>query len=193
MPSIGGYHPYGLASILTGLEFNKALWDMLGRRIAARQPPPTCLSELRRTLLDEWCNFPQDQIDNLIFSMPRRCKACIASSGDILRARQIPVHEWYEGNCPVATLLGTDSRLDETTLTRLRSGHTGTQRHVSPSTVCLPSLSELQCEPSRSCPHHGLYWLPYEPTALKSFYSPSLLKKARVHGLDLYVSTDQVG
>ncbi|GBL66778.1 Transposable element Tcb1 transposase [Araneus ventricosus] len=57
------------------------VWDMLGRRIAARQPPPTCLPELRRALLDEWCNIPQDQIDNLILSMPRRCKACIASSG----------------------------------------------------------------------------------------------------------------
>ncbi|GFV92697.1 transposable element Tc3 transposase [Trichonephila clavipes] len=57
------------------------VWDMLGRRIAARQPPPACLPELRRALLDEWCNILQDQIDNLIFSMPRRCKACIASSG----------------------------------------------------------------------------------------------------------------
>ncbi|GFU22206.1 transposable element Tcb1 transposase [Trichonephila clavipes] len=26
------------------------VWDMLGRRIAARQSPPTCLSELRRAL-----------------------------------------------------------------------------------------------------------------------------------------------
>ncbi|GFU52881.1 transposable element Tcb2 transposase [Trichonephila clavipes] len=33
------------------------------------------------TLLDEWCNIPQDQIDNLIPSIPRRCKVCIASSG----------------------------------------------------------------------------------------------------------------
>ncbi|GFT24730.1 transposable element Tc3 transposase [Trichonephila clavipes] len=57
------------------------VWDMLGRQIAARQPPPTCLPELRRALLDEWCNIPQDQIDNLILSIPRRCKACIASSG----------------------------------------------------------------------------------------------------------------
>ncbi|GFV48401.1 RNase H domain-containing protein [Trichonephila clavipes] len=45
---------------------------MLGRRIAARQPPPTCLPELRRALLDEWCNIPQDEIDNLILSMPGR-------------------------------------------------------------------------------------------------------------------------
>ncbi|GFS71218.1 transposable element Tc1 transposase [Trichonephila clavipes] len=45
---------------------------MLGRRIKAHQPPPTYLPELRRALLDEWCNIPQDQIDNLISSMPRR-------------------------------------------------------------------------------------------------------------------------
>ncbi|GFU39025.1 transposable element Tcb1 transposase [Trichonephila clavipes] len=34
------------------------VWDMLGRQIATRQPPPTCLPELRRALLDEWCNIP---------------------------------------------------------------------------------------------------------------------------------------
>ncbi|GFW54011.1 retrovirus-related Pol polyprotein from transposon 297 [Trichonephila clavipes] len=48
--------------------------DMLGRRIAAREPPLTCLPELWRALLDEWCNIPLDQIDNLILSMPKRCK-----------------------------------------------------------------------------------------------------------------------
>ncbi|GFY32394.1 DDE_3 domain-containing protein [Trichonephila clavipes] len=42
------------------------LWVMLGRRIAARQPPPTCLPGHQSALLDEWCNIPQDQIDNLI-------------------------------------------------------------------------------------------------------------------------------
>ncbi|GFX02711.1 DDE_3 domain-containing protein [Trichonephila clavipes] len=57
------------------------VWDMLGRRIAAHQVPPTCLPELRRALLDEWYNIPQDQIDNLIPSILRRCKACIASFG----------------------------------------------------------------------------------------------------------------
>ncbi|GFV80480.1 transposable element Tcb1 transposase [Trichonephila clavipes] len=29
------------------------VWDMLGRRIDTRQPPPTCPPELRRELLDE--------------------------------------------------------------------------------------------------------------------------------------------
>ncbi|GFS53943.1 DDE_3 domain-containing protein [Trichonephila clavipes] len=57
------------------------VWDMLGRRIAARQSHPTCLPLLWRALLDEWCNITQDQIDKLILSMLRRCKACIASSG----------------------------------------------------------------------------------------------------------------
>ncbi|KFM75150.1 Transposable element Tcb1 transposase, partial [Stegodyphus mimosarum] len=57
------------------------VWDMLGRRVAACQPPPTCLPELRRALLSELCNIPQDQIYNLILSMPRRCTDCIASSG----------------------------------------------------------------------------------------------------------------
>ncbi|GFU93380.1 transposable element Tcb2 transposase [Trichonephila clavipes] len=45
---------------------------MIGRRIVASQPLPTCLPELRRAMLDEWCNIPQGQIDNLILSMPRR-------------------------------------------------------------------------------------------------------------------------
>ncbi|GFX19845.1 transposable element Tc3 transposase [Trichonephila clavipes] len=63
------------------LNLIENVWDMLGRRIAARQPPLTCLSELRRALLDELCNIPQDQIDNLKLSMARRCKAPIASSG----------------------------------------------------------------------------------------------------------------
>ncbi|GFX20909.1 transposable element Tcb1 transposase [Trichonephila clavipes] len=56
------------------------VWDMLGRLIAACQPTPTCLPELRRVLLDEWFNIPQDQIDNLILNMPRLCMACIVSS-----------------------------------------------------------------------------------------------------------------
>ncbi|GFT53978.1 transposable element Tcb1 transposase [Trichonephila clavipes] len=53
------------------------VWDKLGRRIAAHQPPPICLPELRRALLDEWCNIPQDQIVSLILSMPRRYMALL--------------------------------------------------------------------------------------------------------------------
>ncbi|GFX29299.1 DDE_3 domain-containing protein [Trichonephila clavipes] len=81
MPSIGGYPRMDWPAYSPDLNPIQHVWYMLGRRIAAHQPPPTCLPELRRALLDEWCNIPQGQIYNLIFSMPRRCKACIASSG----------------------------------------------------------------------------------------------------------------
>ncbi|GFW69541.1 aromatic-L-amino-acid decarboxylase [Trichonephila clavipes] len=60
------------------------VWDMLGRRIAARQPPPICLRELRRALLDEWYNITQDQIDNLILSMLRCCSSYPAICADML-------------------------------------------------------------------------------------------------------------
>ncbi|GFY20377.1 DDE_3 domain-containing protein [Trichonephila clavipes] len=36
------------------------VWDILGRRIAALQAPPTSLPELWRASLDEWCNIPQN-------------------------------------------------------------------------------------------------------------------------------------
>ncbi|GFX09792.1 transposable element Tcb1 transposase [Trichonephila clavipes] len=35
------------------------VWDMLGRRIAARQPPPTCPPELRKTYLMSGVIFPK--------------------------------------------------------------------------------------------------------------------------------------
>ncbi|GFW26708.1 DDE_3 domain-containing protein [Trichonephila clavipes] len=61
----------------TDLNPVEQLLDMLGRRVAARQPLPTRLMEL----LEEWCNIPQDQINNLILSISRRCIDCIAYSG----------------------------------------------------------------------------------------------------------------
>ncbi|GFX60802.1 transposable element Tcb2 transposase [Trichonephila clavipes] len=74
---------------------------MLGRRIAAHQPPPTCLPELRRALLDDWCNIPQDKIDNLILSMPRRWKACgdhgLQHFRDIALAAQCTGNAYYRG------------------------------------------------------------------------------------------------
>ncbi|GFU06731.1 DDE_3 domain-containing protein [Trichonephila clavipes] len=67
------------------LNPSEHVWDMLDRRITARQPPPTCLPELRRALLDEWYNIPQDQIDNLILSMRRFVRPVLYRPGDILR------------------------------------------------------------------------------------------------------------
>ncbi|GFY09039.1 transposable element Tcb1 transposase [Trichonephila clavipes] len=38
------------------------VWEMLGRRVAARQPPPTCLLELRRLLQMSGVIFPKIRI-----------------------------------------------------------------------------------------------------------------------------------
>ncbi|GFY06228.1 transposable element Tcb1 transposase [Trichonephila clavipes] len=58
------------------------VWDMLGQRLQPVNPlSPVYRNFGGHCVLDEWCNISQDQIDNLILSMPRRCKACIASSG----------------------------------------------------------------------------------------------------------------
>ncbi|GFY32532.1 DDE_3 domain-containing protein [Trichonephila clavipes] len=61
------------------------VWYMLGRRIALCQSPPTCLRELRRALLDEWCNIPQDQIDNLYSACLGVVRPVLHRPGDILR------------------------------------------------------------------------------------------------------------
>ncbi|GFU86849.1 DDE_3 domain-containing protein [Trichonephila clavipes] len=57
------------------------VWDMLGLRIAAHQPLPPVYWNFGGHCLMSSVISPQDQIDNLILSMPRHYKACIASSG----------------------------------------------------------------------------------------------------------------
>ncbi|GFW32556.1 transposable element Tcb1 transposase [Trichonephila clavipes] len=104
------------------------VWDMLGRRIAVRQPPPTCLPELRRALLDEWCNIPQDQIDNWILSMPRRCSFLKFAPGKNKAKNKAilmipPLHPWYQSKYSGDSLVRGSSRGDQTTLTRFLSGH----------------------------------------------------------------------
>ncbi|GFS59043.1 DDE_3 domain-containing protein [Trichonephila clavipes] len=89
------------------LNLIKHVWYMLSRRIAARQPHPTCLPVLRRALLDEWCNIPQDEIDNFILSMPRRSRAAIDllkyTFGDRLISRFGPVN-WPPRSCDLTPL-----------------------------------------------------------------------------------------
>ncbi len=56
----------------------KYVWDMLGRRIAARPRPPVAVRDLEIALLEEWNSIPQSLIDNLIASMANRCAAVLA-------------------------------------------------------------------------------------------------------------------
>ncbi|GFV80633.1 transposable element Tcb2 transposase [Trichonephila clavipes] len=58
------------------------VWDMLGRRIAARPRPPAAVRDLEIALLEEWNSIPQSLIDNLIASMANRCAAVLAVRKD---------------------------------------------------------------------------------------------------------------
>ncbi|GFV98099.1 gag-pol [Trichonephila clavipes] len=48
------------------------VWDILGRRIAARPRSPATVRDLEIALLEEWNSIPQSLIDNLIASMANR-------------------------------------------------------------------------------------------------------------------------
>lgn len=57
------------------------IWDTLGRRVAARNYPPTSKNTLISALTEEWANIPQQMLDNVVQSMPRRVQSCIALHG----------------------------------------------------------------------------------------------------------------
>ncbi|GFW34930.1 transposable element Tc3 transposase [Trichonephila clavipes] len=54
------------------------LWDYLGREVAALNPPPRSLHELKQGLLCVWSSLPIPVSDNLINSMGNRCRQCIS-------------------------------------------------------------------------------------------------------------------
>ncbi len=57
------------------------VWDKMGRRLRARTTPVNSLAELESALVEEWNNIPQEDIQALIDSMPRRCEAVIRALG----------------------------------------------------------------------------------------------------------------
>ncbi|GFX49736.1 transposable element Tc3 transposase [Trichonephila clavipes] len=59
------------------------LWDYLGREVAALNPPPRSLHELKQGLLCVWSSLPIPVSDNLINSMGNRCRQCIQLSSDL--------------------------------------------------------------------------------------------------------------
>ncbi|CAH1977241.1 unnamed protein product [Acanthoscelides obtectus] len=54
------------------------VWDMIGRRLLNLQRPPQTLEALREELVVAWNEIPQEDIDHLIRSMPRRVGECVA-------------------------------------------------------------------------------------------------------------------
>ncbi|CAH2007245.1 unnamed protein product [Acanthoscelides obtectus] len=57
------------------------VWDMMGRRLLNLQRPPQTLEALREELVVAWNEIPQEDIDHLIRSMPRRVGEYVAHQG----------------------------------------------------------------------------------------------------------------
>ncbi|GFW33401.1 transposable element Tcb2 transposase [Trichonephila clavipes] len=63
------------------LNLIEHLWDYLDREVAALNPPPRSLHELKQGLLCVWSSLPIPVSDNLINSMGNRCRQCIQVRG----------------------------------------------------------------------------------------------------------------
>ena len=57
------------------------LWDVLGRRVRQRQPPPQSIAQLANGLQEEWLAVPQELILHLIHSMPNRINQVLVARG----------------------------------------------------------------------------------------------------------------
>ena len=57
------------------------LWDVLGRRVRQRQPPPQSIGQLAVALQEEWLAVPQMLILRLIHSMPNRINQVLVTRG----------------------------------------------------------------------------------------------------------------
>ena len=61
------------------------IWDMLGRRIQAREPPVQNIRQLEAALHREWQQLSQQDIRRLTGGMRRRVEAVIQARGDYTR------------------------------------------------------------------------------------------------------------
>ena len=56
-------------------------WDMLQRRVCARQYKPATRNELAAALIEEWGLIPQRDMKKLIRSFQTRCREVIRARG----------------------------------------------------------------------------------------------------------------
>jgi hypothetical protein len=54
---------------------------MIGRRLTTLHRPPQTLAQLQDEIQVAWDQVPQEDIDHLISSMPRRLNKCIQNQG----------------------------------------------------------------------------------------------------------------
>lgn len=59
-------------------------WDAVKRAVWNRQPLPQTVPEIREAVVQEWDRLPQEMLDNLILSMPRRISACLRARGGVI-------------------------------------------------------------------------------------------------------------
>jgi hypothetical protein len=57
------------------------IWDLIGRRVQARDPPVQNLAQLEAALHEEWQQLPLDRIRRFTSSMSRRIQAVIRVRG----------------------------------------------------------------------------------------------------------------
>jgi len=57
------------------------MWDQLDALIRAHDPLPRNQEEMWAALQEEWDNFPQDKLDKLYESMPRRVAVLVKAQG----------------------------------------------------------------------------------------------------------------
>ena len=67
------------------LEFKSHIWDMLGNRIQAREPPVQNIRQLEAALHREWQQLSQQDIRCLTGGMRRRVEAVIQARGGYTR------------------------------------------------------------------------------------------------------------
>ncbi|GBM77702.1 hypothetical protein AVEN_80305-1 [Araneus ventricosus] len=57
------------------------LWDVLGRAVCRRFPPPATLRDLETALQERWRLLDSAVVDNLVTSMITRCTLCMKVRG----------------------------------------------------------------------------------------------------------------
>lgn len=57
------------------------VWDMIGRRLGELPQYPQTLAQLRHEVQVAWESLPQEDINNLVRSMPRRVAECVNARG----------------------------------------------------------------------------------------------------------------
>ena len=55
------------------------MWHIVYRQVLASTNPPRSVQELEIAVVQAWTNVPQQQVRDLVQSMPNRCRECLDS------------------------------------------------------------------------------------------------------------------